>query len=109
MEVLILRQFNKKIGLGSVSLLLCILGILFVFSFGGKGCYGDLILDFFRLKAWSNGNSGLHYTIFYSLLFFIPSVIFGFIFKNNLGASLGKIISLIMCILIILMSFLSAY
>ena len=104
-----MRQFNKKIGLGSVSLLLCILGILFTFSFGGKGRYGDLILDSFGLEAWSNGNSGLHYTIFYSLLFFTPSTILGFIFKNNLGASLGKIISLIMCILIILMSFLSAY
>lgn len=104
-----MRQLNKKIGFGSVSLLLCILGILFGFSFGDKGCYGDLLLNFFELKAWSNGNSGLHYTILYSLLFFIPSVFLGFKFKKNIGATLGKLISLIMCILIVLMSLLAAY
>lgn len=96
---------KKKIGLGSISLLLSFLGILFSFSFGNKRCFGDVILEFLGLRAWSNGNSGLHYTIFYSLIFFIPSIILGFKFKNNIGATLGKIISLIMSILIILMSF----
>jgi len=79
-----MRQFNKKIGIGSTSLLLCVLGILFSFSFGDKGCYGDLILEFLGLKAWSNGNSGLHLTIFYSLIFFIPFIVLGVKYKKNL-------------------------
>ena len=101
-----MRQFNKKIGIGSTSLLLCVLGILFSFSFGDKGCYGDLILEFLGLKAWSNGNSGLHLTIFYSLIFFIPSVVLGVKYKKNFGATLGKIVSFIICILLVLMLFL---
>mgnify|MGYP001604763986 CR=1 FL=1 len=96
MGVLILRQVNKKIGIGSISLLLYVMGILFVSSFG------DNVLKFIGLNSWSNGSSGTHYTAFYSLLFFIPSVIVGYKFKNNLGATLGKILSLIMIILILI-------
>ena len=97
-----MNQDNKKIGLGSISLLLSIMGILFAFSFGDKVCYGDVILKYIGLKPWSDGNSGLHYTVFYSLIFFIPSFILGYKFKNNFGAKMGKIISLIMLILILL-------
>ena len=64
-EVLILVKVNKKIGFGSLSLLLCVMGILFAFSFGNKGCYGDIILKCIGIKPWSNGSSGIHYTIFY--------------------------------------------
>lgn len=97
-----MRLANKKIGIGSISLLLCAMGILFAFSFGDRGCYGDIILKFIGLNAWSNGSNGIHYTIFYSLIFFIPSFIVGYKFKSNLGAALGKILSLIMLILIIM-------
>lgn len=96
---------KKKIGLGTISLLLSFLGLLFSFSFGNKRCFGDVFLEFLGLRAWSNGNSGLHYTIFYSLIFFIPSIILGIKFRNNIGATIGKTISVIMCILITLMSF----
>ncbi|HVJ50208.1 hypothetical protein [Desulfitobacterium sp.] len=95
-------KVKKKIGLGSISLLLCVMGILFSFSFGDKGCYGDAILKSIGIKSWSNGSSGIHYTIFYSSIFFIPSFIVGYKFKNNLGATLGKIISLIILIFIII-------
>ncbi|MBU3090762.1 hypothetical protein KPL35_01480 [Clostridium sp. CF011] len=74
-----MRQVNKKIGIGSISLLLYVMGILFASSFEDKVCYGDNILKFIGLIPWSNGNSGTHYTAFYSLLFFIPSVIVGYI------------------------------
>ena len=70
-------------------------------------CYGDIILKYIGLNPWSNGNNGTHYTIFYSLIFFIPSLILGLKFKNDFGATIGKIISLIMIILILLLSILS--
>lgn len=60
---------NKWIGKGIISILLCILGILFSFSFGKDICLGDRVLNLIGLEAWSNGNSGIHYTIFYSLIF----------------------------------------
>ncbi len=97
-----LKQNNRKIWLGCISLLLSIMGILFTFSFGKNLCYGDIIFKYIGLKAWSNGNSGLHYTVFFSLIFFIPSFILGYKLKNNFVAKIGKIISLIMIILIIL-------
>jgi branched-subunit amino acid permease len=97
-----LNKVNKKIGLGSLSLLLCIIGILFAFSFGDKGAFGDVIIKFIGQKAWSNGDRGIHYTIYYTLIFFIPSVILGLKFKNDSGAKLGKIISLILLIIIVL-------
>ncbi|MDV4152651.1 hypothetical protein R0131_17625 [Clostridium sp. AL.422] len=92
---------NKKIGLGSISLLLSIIGILFSFSFGDNLCYGDVILNYIGLKPWSNGNTGLHYTVIYSLIFFIPAFILGYKYKNNFGAKIGKIVSLIMIIFIL--------
>lgn len=101
MGVLILKRFNKRVGLGSISFLLCIIGILFGVSFRDKRSYGDIVLKFIGLNPWSNGNNGLHYTVFYSLIFFIPALIIGHKFKNSLGATVGKIISLIMSILIL--------
>ena len=65
-----------KIGIGSLSLLLFIIGCLFSFTFNDISI-GDNILTYIGLKAWSNGNSGTHYTIFYSLLFFFSIINFG--------------------------------
>jgi len=98
-----LSKVNKKIGLGSLSLLLCIIGILFACSFGDKEAFGDIIIRYIRLKAWSNGNEGIHYTIFYTLIFFIPAVILGSKFKNDSGAKSGKTISSIMLIIIFIL------
>ena len=94
---------KNKIGIGSLSLLLFIVGCLFSFTFNDI-CIGDNILTYIGLKAWSNGNSGNHYTIFYSLLFFIPSLIFGYKFKDNFGSKVVKILSTIMLIMIIVNS-----
>lgn len=94
---------KNKIGIGSLSLLLFIVGCLFSFTLNDI-CIGDNILTYSGLKAWSNGNSGTHYTIFYSLLFFIPSLIFGYKFKDNFGSKVGKILSTIMVIMIIVNS-----
>ncbi|MBS5988029.1 hypothetical protein [Clostridium sp.] len=94
---------KNKIGIGSLSLLLFIIGCLFSFTFNDI-CIGDSILTYIGLKAWSNGNSGTHYTIFYSILFFIPSLILGYKFKENFGSKIGKILSTIMVIMIIVNS-----
>ncbi|TCZ69616.1 hypothetical protein E0485_23690 [Paenibacillus albiflavus] len=95
-----MKQNHKKIGLGSISLLLFIFGILFSISFGNRESFGDNILRFLGLNPWSNGDTGLHYTIFYSLVFYIPALILGYKFKNDLGAKLGKTLSLITNILL---------
>ena len=100
-----MQQDYKKIGLGSISLLLFIFGILFSFSFGNRESYGDSILRFIGLVPWSNGDNGLHYTVFYSLIFYILALILGYKFKNDFGAKLGRTLSLIVTIFLILSLF----
>lgn len=89
---------NRKIGIGTISLVLFIIGFLFSFTIG------DDILTYIGLKAWSNGNQGTHYTVFYSLLFYISSLIIGYKFNGNFGSKVGKILSTIMIIVIIISS-----
>ncbi len=89
---------NKKIGLGSISLLFLIFGILFSFSWKNSEALGDTILRFLGLNPWSNGDTGTHYTIIYSLIFFMPALILGHKYKSNFGAKLGRNLSLIVII-----------
>lgn len=98
-------RVKKKIGFGSFSLLLCIMGLLFSFSFGRMGCYGDVILRFIGIKPWSGGNMGIHYTIFYSLIFFIPSFLIGFKHIENYGAKMGRNLSGVIGVIILILSF----
>ncbi|SIR86597.1 hypothetical protein SAMN05878482_106271 [Peribacillus simplex] len=92
---------HKKLGLGSLSLLLFLLGLLFSFSFGKYGAFGDHILRFIGINPWSNGDTGLHYTIFYALTFYIPGLMVGYKFKNDWGAKIGKNLSLILVVLVL--------
>lgn len=98
---------KKKLGIGSLSLILFVLGVIWStnmkwkFSLGdsilkGKFCLGDSILNIIGLPAWSNGNSGSHYTIIYALIFLIPSIIVGYKFPNDLFAKTGKVASMLL-------------
>ena len=96
---------NKKIGLGSISLLLLMFGILFSFSWKNSEAFGDTILRFLGLSPWSNGDTGIHYTVIYSLFFFIPALIVGHKHKSNFGAKLGRNLSLIMIVPVFVLVF----
>lgn len=78
--------------------MLFILGLLFSVSFGKYDSFGDHILRFIGLKPWSNGDTGIHYMLIYSLIFFVPALIIGHKFKNDFGAKLGRSLSLILMI-----------
>lgn len=92
---------NKKIGPGSLSLLFCIIGILFAVYIRNYGCLGDYILKHLGLNPWSHGNQGIHYTVFYSSAFYIVSIFLGYKYKDNFGAKTGKIASVIMLLFIL--------
>ena len=92
----------KKIGFGTASFLLDLFAILWSFSFGLNGfCLGDTILTFLGMPAWSNGNSGTHYTIFYSLIFLLPAVPISFKYENDLFARFAKWISTIFSLVLL--------
>ena len=80
---------NKELGIGTISLVLCIAGVLFAFQFGNV-CIGDYIVNGIGLNSRSNGDSGMHYTTFYSLIFFIPSFLIGLKYKENYGSNIGR-------------------
>lgn len=94
---------NKELGVGSISLVLCLIGFLFAFTFKDFSV-GDNIINGIGLKAWSNGDSGTHYTIYYSLVFFMPSFLVGLKYKNNYGAKFGRNISATFIVILIMMS-----
>lgn len=66
---------NKKIGIGSLSLLLVIIAFVWAFNIFGV-CVGDHILATLNIPTWSNmaNATGTHYTIFYSFIFLIPAL-----------------------------------
>ena len=87
---------NKKtIGIGSLSIVLVILALLWSCNihFWDNLCIGDYILTELNLPAWSNGSSGMHYTVWYSLLALIPAFILGRKHEEHLFAVSGKWIS----------------
>jgi len=104
-----MKRLKKKFGLGSVSLILALIGIIWDWTFQGGFCIGDSILKAIGLPTWSNGGAmgvGTHLTLIYSLLFFIPAFLFGNKYKNDFGAKTGKVVSIVIvaitafCILI---------
>lgn len=97
----------KKIGIGSVAFILVVISILWNTSIQPLGdfCLGDIILNRMGVKAWSNGTSGIHYTVFYSLIFLIPAIAISFKFPKDLFAQIGKIASVILSFIIVVASF----
>lgn len=96
---------KKKIGIGTITLLLCFCGLLFCFTFKNGMCIGDTIINSIGLNAWSNNGTGTHYVIFYSLIFFIISIVLGLRFKDDFGANIGKRVSIFLCLIFIAISF----
>ena len=76
-------------GIGTFSLVLSVMGIIFAFTLFGV-CVGDSILNMLDLRAWSGHGSGIHLTVYYSLIFFIPSFLIGLKNKNYFGAKTGN-------------------
>ena len=67
---------NKKIGIGSLALLLVIIAFVWAFNIFGV-CVGDHILATLNIPTWSNmaNATGTHYTIFYSFIFLTYKII----------------------------------
>ena len=87
---------KKKLGLGSLSLLLALMAILWSCNFPvhyDTFCIGDYMLTQLGLPSWSNGTSGTHYTVFWGLLLYLPAFLLGCKHDQHLFARSGKWIS----------------
>jgi hypothetical protein len=95
---------RRTFGIGTLSLPIIVMGIVWGFTFYGV-CVGDNILNYIGLKAWTNGDTGIHLTVYYSLIFYICAFAIAVKYKNDIGAKLGKIISMVIGSIIILSIF----
>ena len=90
---------KKTLGKGSISLLLVVLALAWCCNLpiqNGK-CFGDIVLNFLGLPTWSNGTTGLHITIFWSLLLLIPAFFIAIRNKKDLFAKSAMWISGVLC------------
>ena len=102
---------SRKFGAGSFSLLFVLLAILWSCNlslFDGK-CLGDYVLNSFGVPAWSNGDTGIHYSVYYSLLLLIPAFILGKKKPLDLFAVTGKWLSGIMLGIMLIALFFMAW
>lgn len=95
---------HRTFGIGTLSLPLALIGILWGFKLFDV-CIGDIILNFLHLKSWTNGDTGIHLTVYYSLTFFVPAFLLGMKYKNDFGAKTGKIVALAIGLVLILSTF----
>jgi hypothetical protein len=95
-------KIKKKFGLGSLSIVLALMGIVWDCSFHGYLTVGNYVINMLGLRKWSLGGligTGTRLTLFYSLLFFLPSFLLGNKYQDDFGAYVGKTISLVMMII----------
>lgn len=94
---------KKKLGYGSLSLLLVIIALLWGCTFNGF-CLGDQVLALLGMSGWSSGAFRIHYSVFHGILLYIPAYFLGKKFHHHLFAQSGKCISGCLggCLLIIL-------
>lgn len=89
------RKKTKQIGVGTTSVLFILLAFLWSADLNNNVCIGDNILNYIGLPIWTNGDTGFHFTLFYSLIFLIPAFILAYKHPNHLFAKISKMISLI--------------
>lgn len=83
---------NKKLGTGSISLIFVMLALLWSCNIRGF-CIGDFVLNHLGLPAWSEGTSGMHYTVFWGLPLYITAFLLGHRYPSHLFAHSGKWLS----------------
>ncbi|MEG1256749.1 hypothetical protein [Clostridium sp.] len=88
-----MKLFKKKVGLGSLSFLLLLVSIVFIFSYIYFSIGGE-ILGFLGLGPWVEWDIRSPYTMLYSLIFTIPAILLGYKYNNHFGAKAGKSISI---------------
>lgn len=97
-------MMERKYGLGTLSIVIYILGILFDLQLDGHKSVGDRILNDIGIKTWSNTSNGIHYTIFYSMIIFVSSLIIGIKYKDDYGGKLGRNLSIVTLIIFLILA-----
>ena len=95
---------SKNWGIGSLAFLLSIFAIFWCcnIQWWGGFCLGDYVLKMLGLPIWSNGNSGIHFTVFYGLIFTVPAWLIGRVYLCDRLAVAGKNIAMVLTLALLL-------
>lgn len=91
--VICVKILKKELGFGTLSLFLFIIGFILVIQYV-YFTVGEDILAFLNLKQFSNLELLNPKSIYFSLIFTLPSIALGYVFKDNFGAKAGRALSL---------------
>ncbi|WP_461206145.1 hypothetical protein [Clostridium sp. DL1XJH146] len=87
---------NKRIGIGTLSIIVFVLAISFFISIEGYGIIGVYFLSKFGLKLNIGKMIGLNYSTIFPLILFLLSFFLGKRYRRDLGAELGTSLSAFM-------------
>ncbi|WP_195431066.1 hypothetical protein [Clostridium sp. D46t1_190503_E9] len=90
----------KRVGIGTISLILSISGIAFSFTYLGSNSIGEEILHAIGVSFP---------TMIVSIILFLISIVIGRKFKNNFGSNLGVGLAICFTVLIVTLSINSAF
>ncbi|WP_195266916.1 hypothetical protein [Clostridium sp. 1001275B_160808_H3] len=90
----------KRVGIGTISLILSIFGIAFSFTYLGSNSIGEEILHAIGVSFP---------TMIVSIILFLISIVIGRKFKNNFGSNLGVGLAICFTVLIVTLSINSAF
>ena len=93
----------KKIGIGSLSIIIFFVGVVFSLNLNNSSTINDNIFDSIGLMPWSRDNSGFHYSLIISILIFVIAQVIGKKFNKDLGATLGKNLSIYFGVFILIL------
>jgi phosphoglycerol transferase MdoB-like AlkP superfamily enzyme len=94
---------TKKIGIGSLSIVIFFVGVIFSLNLNNSSTINDNIFNSVGLMSWSRDTTGFHYSLVISILIFIIAQILGKKFNKDLGATLGKNLSIYFGVFILIL------
>ena len=86
--------FKKKIGVGTLALPLFIVGLILVCQFVYFSIGEDILSLLSLRETAADFQFGNGQAVYFSLVFTIPSIVLGFLFKDHFGAKSGRTLSL---------------
>lgn len=87
---------KKKCGIGNLAPLLVVIGVFWSFTWKADFTFGDQVLAYFHLPSWSNGDTGIHYTVFYATPLFFLALILSIKYPKAFLAKTSKYISILL-------------
>lgn len=85
---------HKKLGIGSLSLLIIFLGLLFNLPTGPDHIsFSHHLFHFMGVPVYSNGNQGLHYPFLAAAIFWVPAFWLARKHRSHYGTGLSYYLS----------------